>query len=32
MQIPRIVNIPNWYFERVVFSGQRFLFETPPDA
>ncbi|NJR49644.1 MAG: DUF1830 domain-containing protein [Leptolyngbyaceae cyanobacterium CSU_1_3] len=32
MQIARITNIPNWYFERVVFPGQRLLFEAVPDA
>ncbi len=32
IQIARITNIPNWYFERVVFPGQRLLFETLPDA
>ncbi|MBD2182502.1 DUF1830 domain-containing protein [Planktothrix sp. FACHB-1375] len=32
IQIARISNIPNWYFERVVFPGQRLLFEAPPDA
>lgn len=32
IQIARITNIPNWYFERVVFPGQRLLFEAPPDA
>ncbi|NJM86739.1 MAG: DUF1830 domain-containing protein [Hydrococcus sp. RU_2_2] len=32
IQIARITNITNWYFERVVFPGQRFLFETPPEA
>ncbi|NET34019.1 MAG: DUF1830 domain-containing protein [Cyanothece sp. SIO1E1] len=32
IQIVRIANIPNWYFERVVFSGQRLLFETLPQA
>lgn len=29
IQIARISNIPNWYFERVVFPGQRLVFETP---
>lgn len=29
LQIARITNIPNWYFERVVFPGQRLLFEAP---
>lgn len=29
IQIARISNIPNWYFERVVFPGQRLVFEAP---
>ncbi len=32
IQIARITNIPNWYFERVVFPGQRLLFEALPLA
>lgn len=32
IQIARITNIPNWYFERVVFPGQRLVFEAPPQA
>jgi hypothetical protein len=32
IQISRISNIPNWYFERVVFPGQRLVFEAPPQA
>lgn len=28
IQIARITNIPNWYFERVVFPGQRLMFEA----
>jgi hypothetical protein len=32
IQIARITNIPNWYFERVVFPGQRLLFEATTDA
>ena len=28
IQIARITNISNWYFERVVFPGQRLVFET----
>lgn len=32
IQIARISNIPNWYFERVVFPGQRLFFETPINA
>lgn len=32
VQIARIANIENWYFERVVFPGQRLLFEAPGNA
>lgn len=32
IQIARISNIPNWYFERVVFPGQRLVFEAMPTA
>jgi hypothetical protein len=32
IQIVRIANIPNWYFERVVFPRQRLLFEALPEA
>lgn len=32
IQIVRITNIPNWYFERVVFPGQRLVFESLPTA
>lgn len=32
IQVARITNINNWYFERVVFPGQRLLFETLPEA
>ncbi|MEO1070507.1 MAG: DUF1830 domain-containing protein [Cyanobacteria bacterium J06638_6] len=32
IQIARITNVSNWYFERVVFPGQRLLFETVPKA
>jgi hypothetical protein len=32
IQIARISNIANWYFERVVFPGQRLVFEALPDA
>lgn len=28
IQVARITNVPNWYFERVVFPGQRLMFET----
>ena len=32
IQVARITNIPDWYFERVVFPGQRLLFEAIPSA
>ncbi len=32
VQVVRITNIENWYFERVVFPGQRLLFEAVPGA
>jgi hypothetical protein len=32
IQIIRISNIESWYFERVVFPGQRLLFEAPKNA
>jgi hypothetical protein len=32
IQITRISNIPGWYFERVVFPGQRLYFEAPQEA
>lgn len=32
IQVARITNIPNWYFERVVFPGQRLVFEAVPSA
>ncbi|MCM1984412.1 DUF1830 domain-containing protein [Lyngbya confervoides BDU141951] len=32
VQIARIKNIPNWSFERVVFPGQRLIFEAPLEA
>jgi hypothetical protein len=28
IQVARITNIPNWYFERVIFPGQRLIFES----
>ena len=31
-EIVRITNIPHWYFERVVFPGQRLLFKAPTIA
>ena len=32
IQIARITNIADWYFERVVFPGQRLMFEAVPEA
>ena len=32
IQIARITNIPNWYFERVVFPGPRLVFEALSQA
>ncbi|MCU0524488.1 MAG: DUF1830 domain-containing protein [Elainella sp. Prado103] len=32
IQVVRITNIQNWYFERVVFPGQRLVFEALPNA
>lgn len=32
IQVVRIIDIPNWYFERVVFPGERLMFEAPQAA
>lgn len=32
IQVARISDIPGWYFERVVFPGQRLFFEAPQEA
>jgi hypothetical protein len=32
IQVVRVTNIANWYFERVVFPGQRLVFESLPQA
>lgn len=32
IQVIRITNIPNWYFEKVVFPKQRLMFEAAPEA
>lgn len=32
IQVVRIGNIPNWYFERVLFPGQRLMFEATTEA
>ncbi|MFB2939035.1 DUF1830 domain-containing protein [Aerosakkonemataceae cyanobacterium BLCC-F154] len=29
LQILRIANVPNWYFEKVVFPGEALLFQAP---
>jgi len=32
VQVARITNIPNWDFHRVIFPGQRLMFNAPPEA
>jgi hypothetical protein len=32
IQVTRITNVDNWYFERVAFPGQRLMFEAPMNA
>ena len=32
IQVVRIGNIPNWYFERVLFPRQRLMFEAAVEA
>jgi hypothetical protein len=32
IQIARITNVLDWYFERVIFPGERLLFETVSEA
>ncbi|VEP15948.1 conserved hypothetical protein [Hyella patelloides LEGE 07179] len=32
IQIARIANIEHWYLERVIFPGQRLIFEAPANA
>lgn len=32
LKIARITNISNWYFERVIFPGEKLLFEALPEA
>lgn len=29
IEIARITNVPHWFFERVVFPGQRLIFKAP---
>ena len=32
VQVLRITNIPNWYFERVVFPGEQLVLEALPEV
>lgn len=32
LQVLRIANVPDWYFERVVFPGQQLCIEVKPEA
>ncbi|MGC9528765.1 MAG: DUF1830 domain-containing protein [Limnospira sp.] len=32
LQTLRVTNIPGWYFERIVFPGERLLFEAVSEA
>lgn len=32
IQVVRITNLENWYFERVVFPGQHLMFEALPQG
>ena len=32
LQVIRITNIANWYFERIIFPGQQLVFQAFPDA
>jgi 3-hydroxymyristoyl/3-hydroxydecanoyl-(acyl carrier protein) dehydratase len=32
LQVLRIANVPDWYFERVVFPGQQLFIEAKPEA
>ena len=32
IQVVRIGNIPNWYFEKALFPGQRLMFEAAAEA
>ena len=32
VQVARISNIQNWYFERVIFPHEYLLFEAPPSG
>ncbi|MDJ0588865.1 MAG: DUF1830 domain-containing protein [Pleurocapsa sp. MO_226.B13] len=32
IEVARIANVTHWYFERVIFPGQRIIFEAPATA
>ncbi|MEM6590379.1 MAG: DUF1830 domain-containing protein [Cyanobacteria bacterium P01_C01_bin.73] len=32
LQVARIADVPDWYFERVIFPGQRLMFDAPRQA
>ena len=32
IQVARIINVKDWYFERTIFPGDRLLFKSFPDA
>ncbi|AFY71185.1 protein of unknown function DUF1830 [Thalassoporum mexicanum PCC 7367] len=32
IQVVRITNVPDWYFERVAFPGQHLIFEALPSG
>ncbi|NJL88096.1 MAG: DUF1830 domain-containing protein [Leptolyngbyaceae cyanobacterium SM1_1_3] len=32
IQVIRIANVTDWYFERILFPGQRLMFEAPAEA
>lgn len=32
IKIARITNISNWYFERIIFPGEKLLFAALPEA
>ncbi|MFE4106602.1 DUF1830 domain-containing protein [Almyronema epifaneia] len=32
IRVVRVANVANWYFERILFPGQRLMFEAPTEA
>ncbi|WP_346291275.1 DUF1830 domain-containing protein [Sphaerothrix gracilis] len=32
IRVVRIANVSDWYFERILFPGQRLMFEAPAEA